>query len=218
MSSKLTEAILQVMGEVKGIDKSMQVGTGAMQYKGVPDQEVKKIIGSSMQRHGLVMLPIKIEPTTRIDRWEQTDQWGKKQKQSVFTEVLATYKLMHISGESIEISGYGHGTDTQDKGAGKATTYALKYALLYAFLVPTGTIDDSDTIHSNDTVVPSKEVKVPINTKAKLPKERFENALKQIELNKYDGDSMRATFELSKPQEKTLNELETKMTEDEKEK
>ena len=155
--SKLTKAILSVMEEVKGIEKSMQVGTGRMQYKGVPDKEVKKIIGSSMQKNGLVMLPTTVIPTTRIDRWEQTDQYGTKQKQSVFTEVITTYKLMHESGEFIDISGYGQGVDSQDKGAGKATTYALKYALLYAFLVPTGTIDDADATHSNDVEVKPKK-------------------------------------------------------------
>lgn len=213
---KITQAILSVMEEVKGIEKSMQVGTGTMQYKGVPDKEVKKIIGSSMQRNGLVMIPIKIEPTIRIDRWEQTDKWGTKQKQSVFTEVVATYKLIHKSGESIEVSGYGQGVDSQDKGAGKATTYALKYALLYTFLVPTGTIDDSDTIHSNDTITPSKIVKKVVTKKANLDKVRFENALKQIELGKYNGESMKTTFELTDIQIKTVNKLETKLTEDEK--
>ena len=217
--SELTKAILSVMEDVKGIEKSMQVGTGRMQYKGVPDKEVKKIIGTSMQRNGLVMLPTTVVPTTRIDRWEQTDQYGTKQKQSVFTEVVTTYKLMHESGESIDISGYGHGVDSQDKGAGKATTYALKYALLYTFLVPTGTIDDSDTIHSNDAVMPSKapkKAKAVVSQKGKLTEERFKNALNQIELEKYDCDSMRLSFELTEEQDKILSDYELKITKDEK--
>ena len=52
----------------------------------------------------------------------------KKSKQSVFTDAHTKYLLLHTSGESIELSGYGQGVDTQDKGAGKATTYALKNA------------------------------------------------------------------------------------------
>jgi hypothetical protein len=54
----------------------------------------------------------------------------------------------------MEIAGYGHGTDPQDKAAGKATTYALKYALLYTFLVPTGDIDDADKTHSDHHATP----------------------------------------------------------------
>jgi len=149
--SNLIKAIINVMNDVKGIEKSMTIGTGQMAYKGVPDKEVKKIIGQSMAKNGLCILPIGITPTIKIERWDELDYNGKmKAKQSVFTEVYSTFLLMHESGESQEICGYGHGVDPQDKGAGKATTYALKYALLYSFLVPTGDIDDTDAIHSNE--------------------------------------------------------------------
>jgi hypothetical protein len=144
------------MDDVKGIDKTMNVGTGNSSYKGVSDKEVKKVIGSSMKKHGLVILPIGIDPKTTIERWEESSQHGNKVKQSVFTEIVTKYLLCHESGESIELIGYGHGTDSQDKTAGKATTYALKYTLLYTFLVPTGTIDDTDNNHSNDTKVINK--------------------------------------------------------------
>lgn len=158
--AKLAKAIIEVMRDVKGIDKSMTVGSGAGSYKGVPDQEVKKIIGEAMQKHGLTMLPIDVEAKTEVSRWEETTTYNNvpqtKQKQSVFTEVKTKYLLLHESGESMEISGYGHGVDSQDKGAGKATTYALKYALLYTFLVPTGKIDDADTTHSDNHEAPKK--------------------------------------------------------------
>lgn len=158
---QIAQAIQAVMAEVKGIEKSMTIGSGNSSYKGVPDQEVKKIIGESMVKNGLCILPIGVEPKIQIDRWEEEtyDNYQKKnvikQKQSVFTEVTTKYLLLHNSGESIELMGYGHGIDSQDKGAGKATTYSLKYCLLYTFLVPTGKIDDADNIHSNDIQVPN---------------------------------------------------------------
>ena len=163
--TNLAKAIISVMKEVKGIEKNLQVGTGNSSYKGVADQEVKKIIGDAMAKHGLCILPIETNAQTRIDRWEEVDQYSKetpkpmKTKQSVFTEVETKYLLIHESGESQVISGYGHGVDSQDKSAGKATTYALKYALLYSFLVPTGKIDDADTEHSDSHEVPAKEDK-----------------------------------------------------------
>ncbi len=152
--SNLAKAILSVMKAVKGIDKTMTVGSGAMSYKGVPDQEVKKIIGEAMANAGLTMLPIGVETKTEVSRWTETYNGQEKQKQSVFTEASTRYLLLHESGESVEIAGYGHGVDSQDKGAGKATTYALKYALLYTFLVPTGKIDDADTTHSDSHEMP----------------------------------------------------------------
>ena len=122
----------------------MTVGDGNNSYRGVSDKEVKQKIGEAMAEYGLCIVPINIDKEIKVDRW--VDTYGKP-KQSVFTEVKSTYLLMHESGESIEIQGYGHGIDSQDKGAGKATTYALKNALLYTFLVPTGTLEDTDTTH-----------------------------------------------------------------------
>jgi hypothetical protein len=166
------EAILNVMKDVKNIEKSMTVGTGNSSYKGVSDKDVKYIVGKAMEKHNLVILPIDIEPKLQVERWEEEvyDNYQKKnvvkQKQLVFTEVITTYKIIHtLSRESVEIKGYGHGVDSQDKSAGKATTYALKYALLYAFMVPTGDIEDADKTHSNEIATP------PVQAQPKQKKE-----------------------------------------------
>jgi len=167
--TELVKAVLQVMEEVEGIEKSMQVGNGTMSYKGVPDQEVKKIVGRAMRKAGLIILPIGVEPKTTIERWEETTTYNNtpstKVKQSVFTEVKTRYKLLHTSGEYEILEGFGQGVDSQDKSAGKSTTYALKYTLLYTFLIPTGKIDDADTEHSDDKAVPQNTTK----PKAELP-------------------------------------------------
>lgn len=150
---ELVKAVVQVMGQVKNIEKSMTVGEGKMSYKAVSDKDVKIAVGNAMSKAGLSIIPIDVQPTTKIERWEEVDYNNKmKTKQSVFTEVVTTYLLTHISGQYVTVKGYGHGVDSQDKGAGKATTYALKYALLYTFLVPTGDIPDTDTMVSNNAV------------------------------------------------------------------
>ena len=181
--SDLAKAILCVMKEVKGIDKTLTVGTGNSSYKGVPDQEVKKILGESMAKNGLCVLPIEIDEQTQIDRWEEVDTYSKeipkpmKQKQSVFTKVKTKYLLLHESGESQVIVGYGHGVDSQDKGAGKATTYALKYAMLYSFFVPTGKIDDTDTDHSDSKEIASRPLE-KVAQKPLLTDVQFDSLMK----------------------------------------
>lgn len=165
MSERITniyDAMICVMKEVKNIEKSMTIGVGNNSYKGISDKDVKQKIGEAMAKNNLVCFPIKIEPTTKVERWEEMDNYSKtmKTKQSVFTEVLVTYKIVYsLTSEHLEIQGFGYGIDAQDKGAGKATTYALKNALLYTFLVPTGTIEDTDKTHSDDIkVIPVKEI------------------------------------------------------------
>ena len=168
--SKLAKAIIEVMKSVKGIEKSSTIGSGNNSYKGVSDQEVKKIIGEAMTKQGLCILPINISANTKVDRWQESYQGqDPRMKQSVHVEVTTKYLLLHESGESMEIAGYGHGVDSQDKAAGKATTYALKYALLYSFLVPTGKIDDADAHHSDNIQTPA--VATPV-AKQELPAEK----------------------------------------------
>ncbi len=167
---EISKAIIAVMQEVKGMEKKSRIGSGNHAYNGTKDQDVKEAFNQALTKNGLCMLPIDIQETTDVTKWTEDGNYGVKQKQSVFTKVIAKYLLLHTSGESIELSGYGHGVDPQDKGAGKATTYALKNCLLYTFLTPVGKIDDTDSTHSEEIPTPIKKKpapkkKEPIKTK-----------------------------------------------------
>ena len=182
----LAKAVIKVMSEVKGMEKNSNVGSGRNSYNGTKDSDVKEVFNEALERNGLCILPTGIDETTELSRWEVEETWnGKtqiKQKQSIFTKVTTKYLLLHDSGESVELSGYGHGVDSQDKGAGKATTYALKNCLLYTFLTPVGKIDDTDTNHSEEIVTPI--------IKKKLTDEQFDRFLlqdkKTIQSQKFD--------------------------------
>ena len=156
----ISKAIIKVMSEVKGMEKNSNVGSGRNSYNGTKDQDVKEVFNEALERNGLCILPTAIEEETELSRWEEETDFGLKQKQSVFTKVKTKYLLLHESGESIELAGYGHGVDAQDKGAGKATTYALKNCLLYTFLTPVGKIDDTETTHSEDIPAPVRKPKL----------------------------------------------------------
>ncbi len=162
---EIAKAIINVMKTVKGMEKNSRVGSGSNAYDGTKDQDVKEVMNDAMAANGLCILPIDVQGKITISRWEEEDPYSKstpkamKSKQSVFTEVTTKYTLLHESGESIDLGGYGHGTDTQDKGAGKATTYALKNTLLAMFLTPVGKIDDTDKTHSDDMPVPKAQPK-----------------------------------------------------------
>lgn len=169
----LAKAIIEVMTEVKGMEKNSRVGgNSSSAYDGTKYADVAERFNDAMTKNGLCIIPIDIEEQTQIDRWEEVDTYSKttpqamKTKQNVFTKVKTKYLLLHKSGESQIVAGYGHGVDPQDKGAGKATTYALKNALLYLFLTPVGKMDDTDKDHSNDLQVPKNP---PANTPTPEP-------------------------------------------------
>lgn len=154
----ISKAIIAVMTEINWVAKSMDVWTGSNSYKWVSDKDVKILMREAMIKQWLSILPISVIPKFQVDRWEEVDQYSKstpkdmKSKQSIFTEVTTRYLLLHTSWESIELAGYGHWVDAQDKWAGKATTYALKNTLLNMFLVPTGV--DTDDTHSDELPTP----------------------------------------------------------------
>lgn len=203
--TNLIKAIINVMNDVKNIEKTMNVGTGSSAYKGVSDKDVKQKIGESMAKNGLVLLPIEIKPTLRVERWEEAQTYNgqtqMKQKQQVFTEVETKYLLMHTSGESQVVVGYGHGVDSQDKSAGKATTYALKNALLYCFLVPTGTIEDADNTHSDEHQVPANGKKQP-QAQAPAKEEKKEEPKTQLKpMTKELFDAMMSAIKSGKKEQ-----------------
>tara|TARA_R110002051_G_scaffold325466_2_gene428022 strand:+ start:1311 stop:1982 length:672 start_codon:yes stop_codon:yes gene_type:complete len=186
--AKIAKAIQAVMKSVKGMEKNSRVGgTSSSAYNGTKDQDVKEVFNTALEENGLCIMPIDIQEETIVERWEEVDKWSKstpkdmKSKQSIFTKVKVKYLLLHESGESIELAGYGHGVDPQDKGAGKATTYALKNCLLYTFLTPVGKIDDTETTHSNDIATPQPAITKPA-IKDWLTEENFNKALKSDEL------------------------------------
>jgi len=160
-TKQITEAIIKVMSEVKNIWKNTTVWSGGNSYKAVSDADVKRAIRLSMEANWLSIICTWVTSRMKLDRWEEeTQKYGSqemimKTKQSVFTEVDTTYLLLHTSGESLALAWYGQWVDTQDKWAGKATTYALKNTLINTFLIPTW--EDTDNTHSDDIAVPQKK-------------------------------------------------------------
>ena len=203
----LIKAVIAVMKAVKGIEKNSNIGYGRNSYKGVSDKDVKEVYSKAMADNGLCILPIDIEEQTTVERWKE----GDKTKQSVFCIVKTKYLLCHTSGETQEISGIGHGIDSQDKAAGKATTYAMKYALLYTFMTPTGAIDDADTTHSDSIDTPKKEA--PKTKAKKAPKKksfdpgRYQGAAEAIAKGESSFEDIRKYFTLSAAAEKTIQSL-----------
>ena len=206
----LIQAVNKVMAKVENVEKATTIGNGRNSYKGVSDKDVKLMFNRAFRECGLAIFQTKVEPTTKVERWMEETQYGPKQKQSVFTEVVVTYTLMHTSGEQIELQGFGHGVDSQDKAAGKATTYAMKYSLLYNFLVATGDIDDADAVHSDAIVVPPTPKKQLRHTDT----ENFQAVIDYIEtgkltietlIEKYDVDAatLAAIKEFTTPETKT---------------
>jgi hypothetical protein len=164
----LLTALIKAAKESPEIRKNMEVGEGRNAYKATSYYDVMKELRLSLNNNGLILIPKSYAPSTSFEKWEGKDKWGNlTMKQNTFVDLSATYTLWHESGEFLDIPALGHGTDQLDKAAGKATTYAMKNALLYLLNIAVGGMDDTDTEHSNDKEVAPKEVAKPTEKKTK---------------------------------------------------
>lgn len=141
------EKIHQVMQDVQYLQKDGFVETGnGKGYKAMTDEKVATTFRPALLKARLVILPIAMS-TKRTDEIVK-DNYGKEKKNRV-TDCDVTYRIIDIDNPTdyVDVASSGTGVDTQDKGIGKAMTYARKYMLLNTFLTPTG--NDTDDISSD---------------------------------------------------------------------
>lgn len=127
----LYQKISKVMGEVRYLSKDDNIAFKETKYKAISEEKVTSTVRESLLRHGLIILPVKQD----------------HKRDGTLTTVDTEYKIVDIdTGEYEILASSGTGADTQDKGVGKAMTYAYKYLLLRTFAIPTG--EDPDKISS----------------------------------------------------------------------
>ena len=164
------EKIQQVMGSVNYLNKDGFVETGKGKgYKALTDEKVLGAVRPALVSAGLVILPVKMEQQ-RTD--EQVKAYDGSTKTNRITDVSVTYRIINVEDpkDYVEVVSAGTGVDTQDKGIGKAMTYAKKYAILNSFLIPSG--EDTDQISSDkytEQLMGAAPAQAPAPTPAPAP-------------------------------------------------
>lgn len=116
---KLYQKISNVMKDVDYLQKDDQVAFGNTKYKAISEEKVTSTVRESLIKNGLVIFPI-----------EQLHS-----REGTLSTVDVKYKIVDTeTGEYEVLVSSGTGADTQDKGVGKAMTYAYKYLLLLSWL------------------------------------------------------------------------------------
>ncbi len=124
------QKMLEVMRQIQYLKKDDTVAFKSTSYKGLSKRKSPRVRQAFLEL-GIVMYPIK-QDSRRVGN---------------LTTVNVTYRIANTEGDDyVDVVSTGEGADTQDKAAGKAMTYAYKYALLRTFAIPSG--EDTDKIHS----------------------------------------------------------------------
>lgn len=167
-SRNLWQRISAVMNDIRYLAKDDRVKFGTTDYKAISEEKVTSTVRESLVRNGLVIVPVEQEHT----------------KDGILTTVNVRYKIVNIDKpEEYEIiMSSGTGADTQDKGVGKAMTYAYKYLLLRTFAIPTG--EDPDKISSEELDVTQKKAEGEERKADREDEEQDPNLITQAQAKK----------------------------------
>lgn len=119
------QRLAKAMGSISYIQKEKKAG---MRYSIVSHDAVTAKVRPALLEAGIVYYPVGMT----------TAQVGNR------TEAYVTVRFVNIDEpeDMFQVESFGYGIDDQDKGPGKAMSYAVKYALLKTLGLETG--DDPD--------------------------------------------------------------------------
>ena len=157
------EKINAVMKEIEYLTKDDKVEFGNTKYKAISEEKVTTTVRNELVKQGIVILPVQQQSENK--ELIRTDK-----SVNMLTSVHVKYRIQNIEdvNDYIEVESNGTGVDTQDKGVGKAMTYAYKYMLLRTFAIPTGEdpdkissaeIDEKMAIEADNTVISEQKAK-----------------------------------------------------------
>lgn len=148
----LWEKISAISSEIEYLKKDDTVGTGKNTYKAISIEKVMTSVSDKMCKYGIVIYPVEQSYLRTDEKVIGIDYNTKKEVEKInrISDVDVKYEVVNIHNpiEKIIAVSSGTGVDTQDKGVGKAMTYAYKNMIIKLFAIATG--DDTDKIHSDD--------------------------------------------------------------------
>lgn len=136
----INEKLFAIMDASQAIEKNMSIKFKTFEYKGVSESSVLNEVKKLLKTHRVIVYPINVI----------------ENRNDMLTRLVVTWEFADVdTGETKIVVSAGHGADTQDKGAGKAMTYAYKVMLQKTFMLFSG--DDTDATHSEELTFEQEE-------------------------------------------------------------
>nr|DAV87058.1 MAG TPA: ERF superfamily protein [Caudoviricetes sp.] len=153
MSEKnIYQRMAAITADLQTVAKNLSVETGrGKSYKAVSERDIIDAVKPLEIKHGVYSYPAERHVLESQILESENEYQGMVTKKTTFYERIKTvYRFCNIDNpaEYIETTTFAEGIDSQDKGSGKAMTYADKYALMKAYKISTG--DDPDQTASTE--------------------------------------------------------------------
>ena len=147
------EKMAAITAELGTVAKNLEVAAGGGKYKAVSERDILDAVKPLEEKYRVYSYPSDRE-ILESDTLQSESTYGNKTttKTTFFTRIKTTYKFVDIDhpSDSITMVTFAEGIDPQDKGSGKAMTYADKYALMKAYKISTGDDPDQDPSDENN--------------------------------------------------------------------
>lgn len=144
------EKLAAITAELQTVAKNVELTAGGGKYKAVSERDIIDAVKPLEEKYRVYSYPSGREILeAQMLQSESTYNNKTTTKTTFFTRIMTTYRFVNIDDpkDFIETVTFAEGIDTQDKGSGKAMTYADKYALMKAYKISTG--EDPDYNPSN---------------------------------------------------------------------
>lgn len=160
------EKMLAATAKIATVAKNLSVDTGKGKgYKAVSEADVLAAVKPVEEELGIFSFPVarKILDSGEIVNTYTDRNGNTTTKRQMYMRLETTYRFVNVEKpeEYVDVITYGDGVDSQDKGPGKAMTYADKYALLKGYKIRTG--DDPDVEASGELQEVKSSKKETIN-------------------------------------------------------
>lgn len=185
-----------ITAELRTVAKNLTVATGGNNsYKAVSERDILDAVKPLEEKYGVYSYPVSrtvLESNLLESESSFTDSKGNTkvtQKTTFMTRIETVYRFVNVDkpDEFIETITFAEGIDAQDKGSGKAMTYADKYALMKAYKISTGDDPDQDPSQEEKyTKKPTapKQDKPTAPKQGKTPRERLIARLDELKIDK----------------------------------
>ena len=143
-----------ITAELKAVEKDLIVQTTkTSSYKAVSERGILDAVKPLEEKYGVYSYPVArevLESNLIQNETVYEDNKGNKTttpKTSYMTRIKTVYRFINIDNPAdfMETTTFAEGIDSQDKGSGKAMTYADKYALMKSYKISTGEDVDEGT-------------------------------------------------------------------------
>ena len=182
------ERMQKITEEMGVVQKNLSIQAGSSKYNAVSERDILDNVKPLEAKYRIYSYPLDRQILQTDTLTKEAEYKGKITKtNSLFMRIETIYRFVNIDlpEQYIDIKSYADGIDTGDKAAGKAMTYADKYALMKGYKISTGDDPDKEASPENGYQEDAQQIKYASEKQVEILSSIYigDNLTKLLEVN-----------------------------------